>query len=78
MERKIVHVAMIRIVDIAVGDVMNRDPAAMSGWFVVDEIRRLPSGQLNVTSTSSRDSIMGSDHDIVGVQVPQVVEHSDA
>jgi hypothetical protein len=78
MERTTVHVALMRIVDLAIGDVVNRDPTAMSGWFAVDGIRRLPSGQLNVTNTSSRDSVMGADYDIVGVQVPKVVEHSGA
>lgn len=78
MQRTIVQVAMMRIIDLAVGDVMNRDPAATSGWFVVEEIRRLPSGELNVTNTSSKDSIMGAAHDIVGVQVPKIVEQAGA
>jgi hypothetical protein len=76
MPRTIVQVARMRIIDVAIGDVMNRDPEATSGWFVVDEIRRLPSGDLNVTGTSTRDSIMGADNDIVGVQVPKIVEGS--
>jgi len=69
---------MMRIVDLAIGDVTNHDPAATSGWFVIQEIRRLPSGDLNVTNTASNASIMGTDYDIVGVQVPKIVENNAA
>jgi hypothetical protein len=78
MQRTFVRVATMRILDLAVGDVVNRDPAASSGWFVVEEIRRLPSGEINVTNASSRGSVMGAPHDIVGVQVSNVGEHSGA
>lgn len=78
MQRKIVEIAKMRIIDAVIGDVINRDPAATSGWFVAEEIRRLPSGEINVTNTSSRDSVMGADNDIVGVQVAKTVERSDA
>lgn len=74
MQRTPVEIDTMRIIDLAIGDVINRDPTARGGWFVVDEIRRLPSGEINVTSPRSRESVMGTDHDIVGVQVPKVVE----
>lgn len=75
MQRTFVRVELMRILDLAVGDVVNREPGAWSGWFVVGEIRRLPNGEINVTSTSSRESVMGAPHDIVGVQVSKAVEH---
>lgn len=75
MERTFVRIATMRILDLAVGDVVNPEPDARSGWFVIEEIRRLPSGDINVTNTASKGSVMGAPHDIVGVQVSKVLEH---
>ena len=76
MQRTFVRVATMRILDLAVGDVVNPEPDARSGWFVVEEIRRLPSGEMTVTNAASRGNVMGGPYDIVGVQVSKVVEHS--
>ena len=78
MQRKTVEITNMRIADVATGDVINRDPTATSGWFVAEEIRRLPSGEINVTSASSRDSVIGADNDLVGFQVAKTVERSGA
>lgn len=78
MQRTFVRVATMRILDLAVGDVVNPELGAWSGWFVVEEIRRLPNGEINVTNTSSRASVMGAPHDLVGVQVCVAVEHHGA
>lgn len=78
MQRTIVQIARMRIIDLAVGDVMNRDPEATSGWFVVEDIRRLHNGQLNITNTATKVSMMGDDHDIVGVQIPKLVERAES
>ncbi len=78
MKRTFVHVATMRILDLAIGDVVNHDPAAFHGWFVVEEIRRLPDGDINVTNRSSRSSMVGAPHDMVGVQVSEVREHQHA
>ena len=75
MQRTFVRVATMRFLDLAVGDVVNPEPDARSGWFVVEEIRRLPSGAINVTNAASKGSVMGAPHDIVGVQVSKVIEH---
>ena len=76
MQRTIVNVARMRIIDLAVGDVINRDTEAASGWFEVAEIRRLPDGDLSVSGTATRDNVMGRENDIVGVQIPKVVEQN--
>ena len=73
MQRTFVRIATMRILDLAVGDVVNRDAGASSGWFVVEEIRRLPSGEINATNAASKGSVMGAPHDIVGVQVAKNV-----
>lgn len=75
MQRTFVRIATMRLLDVAVGDVVNSDPTASNGWFVVEEIRRLPSGDVNVTNVSSKGSVMGAPHDVVGVQVTKAVEH---
>ena len=78
MQRTFVRIATMRILDLAVGDVVNREPDARSGWFVVEDIRRLPSGEINVTNAASKRSVVGAPHDIVGVQVAKNVEQSGA
>jgi len=72
MQRTTVQIAKMRMIDLAVGDEMNSDPDATKGWFVVEGMRRLPSGELNVTNESTKNSIIGEEYDIVGVQVPKV------
>ena len=74
MQRTIVKISKMRICDLVVGDVMNRDPDSMTGWFVVQGVRRLHNGDLNVSSESGGVGVTGRDFDIVGVQVPTLVE----
>ncbi len=74
MRRTILQFAKMRLVDLDVGDVVSQDPDAATGWFTIDEIRRLPNGDLNVTNVSAHGSLMGSDNDVVSVQVPKVVD----
>ncbi|NNE75160.1 MAG: hypothetical protein HKN26_15955 [Acidimicrobiales bacterium] len=76
MQRTIVTVSKMRICDLAIGDVMNRDPDSMTGWFTIHEIRRLHNGDLNISSGSSGRGITGQDFDIVGVQVPMLIEQA--
>lgn len=76
MQRTIVQVTRMRIIDLAVGDIVNHDPAATKGWFPIEEIRRLPSGDINVTNAATRDSVMVRDYDIVGVQVTKRVDYA--
>ena len=74
MERNTVEVAMMRVADLRVGDVVNRDPSSGSGWFAIIELRQLPSGEINATGAEPRTGIMSSPYDIVGVQVRRVIE----
>lgn len=74
MQRTIVQVTRMRIVDLVIGDVVNHDPAATTGWFPIEEIRRLPNGDVNVTNAGSKGSVMATDYDIVGVQVTKRVD----
>ncbi len=74
MQRTIIELVKMRLADLEVGDVVNRDPESGEGWFRVGEVRRLPSGEVNVSSANSRSTIMGDDFDIVAVQLPRVVE----
>ena len=74
MQRTIVQVTRMRIIDLAVGDIVNNDPTATTGWFPIEEIRRLPNGDINVTNVATRDSVMARDYDIVGVQVTKRVD----
>lgn len=74
MQRTVVQIARIRIGDLERGDVVNGNPDAEVGWFVVATKRELPSGELVVTGESSADSVKGRSLDLVGVQVTKRVE----
>ena len=76
MQRTFVRVAMMRVLDLVVGDVVNREPGASAGWFEVEEIRRLPNGEISVTNTTCRASVIGAPYDMVGVQMTKVLEHA--
>lgn len=78
VQRTIVQVTRMRIVDLEIGDIVNSDPTATTGWFPVEEIRRLPNGDINVTNAATRDSVMARDWDIVGVQVTKRVDDGAA
>lgn len=77
MERKIVQIAKMRLADLRIGDVVNRDPDATHGWFVVGEIRRMADEELNVTSESLHDSVVGGEFDIVGIQGTRTIQMAD-
>lgn len=69
MERRIVEVLRLRVSDVMVGDVINRDPAATGGWFSVHELNQLPNGDINAVGSSAKLSIVAGPYDIVGLQV---------
>ncbi len=64
----------MRMGDLLVGDVINKNPDDPRGWFTVHELQELPNNGLAVLASTSKNSINGSPDDIVGVQVRQTVE----
>ncbi len=74
MHRTLVQVVKMRMGDLLVGDVINKNPDDPRGWFTVHELQELPNNGLAVLASTSKNSINGSPDDIVGVQVRQTVE----
>ncbi len=64
----------MRMGDLLVGDVINKNPDDPRGWFTVHELQELPNNGLAVLASTSKNSINGSPDDIVGVQVRQTVD----
>ena len=69
-----VQVVKMRMGDLLVGDVINKNPDEPRGWFTVHELQELPNNGLAVLAATSKNSINGSPDDIVGVQVRQTVD----
>jgi len=46
MQRTVVQIARVRMADLRRGDVINAKPDADQGWFMVQTMRQLPSGEL--------------------------------
>lgn len=74
MRRTIVQVARIRLGDVEPGDIINGRPDTDHGWFVVEMIRELPSGDLVVTGASTADNVKATPWDLVGIQVTKKIE----
>ena len=74
MHRTLVQVVKMRMGDLLVGDVINKNPDDPRGWFTVHELQELPNNGLAVLASTSKNSINVSPDDIVGVQVRQTVE----
>lgn len=74
MQRTIVQIARIRLIDVRVGDIVSGRPDEEFGWFEVMELRELPSGDLVASGSASTLSVKGSRWDLVGVQVAKTVE----
>lgn len=69
MERTVIQIARVRIADLRRGDVVNQHPDDDLGWFVVHEMRQLPSGELVANGTTAKQSLKGDAVDIVGLQI---------
>lgn len=78
MERKLIDVVKMRVTDVMVGDVINKDPESTSGWFAVHELQQLPSGEINAVGATSKLSIVAGPYDIVGVQIQETLQVSVA
>lgn len=74
MQRPIVQIARMRLADIRAGDIVNGHPDDELGWFEVQEIRHLPSGELVAGGRLSTQAAKGSPWDLVGFQVVKQVE----
>lgn len=68
VKRNFVKVARMRIEDVHVGDVVNRDPESELDWFEVEEITVLFNGNLQLADRSALQTVSGSYYTIVGVQ----------
>lgn len=69
MQRPTVRVTRMRIKDLRPGDVVNKDPEAMQGWFAVTELRPLHDGSVSVVAAVLTLTFSGYPDDLVGVQV---------
>ncbi len=67
----------VRMADLLPGDIVNKNHDDARGWFEVRELEELHNGGIAVLADSEKDSINGSPHDIVGVQITKVVEIPD-
>lgn len=74
MQRTIVQVMQVRMSDVLPGDIVNKNHDSPHGWFEAKELQELHNGGVAVLAHSDKDSINGSPHDIVGVQLAKVVE----
>lgn len=68
VKRNFVKVARMRIEDVQVGDVVNRDPESELDWFEVAEITVLFNGNLQLSDHTALQTVSGSYYTIVGVQ----------
>ena len=57
-----------RIEDVGVGDVINRDPDGLRGWFLVAHISTLFNGEIQLSDESQNESISGGQFDVIGLQ----------
>ncbi len=67
MRRRVVRVAQSRMVDIQIGDVVNRADL-LGGWFVVASVSRLFNGQLQAADSTALQTVSGHDVDMVCIQ----------
>ncbi len=58
-----------RIEDLAVGDIINRDPDGLRGWFEIAHISTLFNGEVQLADESQNESVSGGPFDVVGVQL---------
>jgi hypothetical protein len=69
MERTIVHVATMRMIDVHIGDIVTKDPESAKDWFRVELKKTLMNGDLALADAREQMSFTGGIHDLVGVQI---------
>jgi len=62
-----------RLEDIEVGDVVNRNPDAEQGWFLVDAISILFNGHIQLADDTEQLTVSGGHKDMVGVQLVEEI-----
>ena len=62
-----------RLEDIEVGDVVNRNPDAEQGWFLVDAISILFNGHIQLADDTEQLTVSGGHKDMVGIQLVEEV-----
>jgi len=72
MERTVVHVAKMRMIDVNVGDIVTKDPESAKGWFRVELVKTLMNGDLALADAREQLSFTGGIHDLVGVQIHSI------
>ena len=74
MQRTVVQIARMRLADVRPGDVISNHPEEEFGWFIVRNLRQLPSGDLIASGETTSQSVKGSPVDMVGIQVTKSVD----
>ena len=74
MQRRIVQIAKMCVADVRLGDAVASDPNGARGWFVVEEVVPLTSGEVALGGDRGRSTITAGPRDVVGIQVRQNVE----
>lgn len=71
--RRSIKVIKSRLEDIAVGDVVNRNPEAEQGWFTVAAISTLFNGHIQIADETEQLTVSGDNMDMVGLQLVEEV-----
>jgi hypothetical protein len=74
MQRTIVQIARMRLADLQPGDIVNSNPEHELGWFEIQLIRQLPSGELVASGQTQTQTAKGMPWDLVGVQIVKQVD----
>ena len=73
VKRRAIQVIKSRLEDVEVGDIVNRNPDAELGWFLVDAISILFNGHIQLADDTEQLTVSGGHKDMVGVQIVEEV-----
>ncbi|NNE72921.1 MAG: hypothetical protein HKN26_04600 [Acidimicrobiales bacterium] len=77
MKRYIVQVARMRMADVVVGDIVNRNPDDVRSWFQVASVSLLHNGSMALADEASQNTATGKGFDIIGVQIAKAIDVPD-
>jgi hypothetical protein len=77
VKRRSIKTIKTRLEDVEVGDVVNRQPDAEFGWFVVDAISTLFNGHLQLADVTEQLTVSGDHKDMVGLQLVEEITLDD-
>ncbi len=69
VKRRAIQVIKSRLEDVEVGDIVNRNPDAELGWFLVDAISILFNGHIQLADDTEQLTVSGGHKDMVGIQL---------